>query len=68
MDEITLNNDIIYNIREEHNIGKSTIEKIDANIYINRGNSRVLDPHLRLLEVKTLESLEETGNGFFNII
>ena len=62
------NDEIINNIREEHNIGKSSIEKIESDIYIDRGNGQSFIPHLRLLEVKSLESLEQIGNGLFNII
>lgn len=53
--------------RKEYNLGKSTIENVKANIYIDRGTGRVLDFHLRLLETKSMESLTQLGNGFFNI-
>ena len=53
--------------REEYKLGISLNEKIDSDIYINRGTARAIDYHLRLMESKSLESLEQIGNGFFNI-
>ena len=53
---------------DENKMGMATPEKISANIYIDRGTVRSIDYHLRLLECKSLESLEQIGNGFFNII
>jgi hypothetical protein len=56
------------NIYNENKIGMATPEKISGDIYIDRGAVRSIDYHLRLLECKSLESLEQIGNGFFNII
>ena len=53
--------------REEYKLGISLNEKIESDIYINRGTARAIDYHLRLMEAKSLESLEQIGNGFFNI-
>ena len=52
-------------IFNEKKLGFSTMEKISENIYIDRGTVRALDFHLRLMETKSLESLEQIGNGFF---
>ena len=54
-------------IFNENKLGQATQEKISGNIYIDRGTVRAIDYHLRLLEAKSLESLEQIGNGFFNI-
>ena len=54
--------------REEYKFGSSSLEKIDANIYIDRGISSSFEKHLKLLEINSLESLEQYGNGFYNII
>lgn len=52
-------------IIDENKIGLSLPENVQENIYIDRGTVRAIDYHLRLLEAKTLESLEQIGNGFF---
>lgn len=53
-------------IINENKLGMATLEKISGDIYIDRGTTRAFDFHLRLLESKSLESLEQIGNGFFN--
>ena len=53
-------------IIDETKIGSVMQEKIqNSDIYIDRGTVRAIDYHLRLLEAKSLESLEQIGNGFF---
>lgn len=54
-------------IMKENYLGFSDLEKIQSDIYIDRGTTRVIDFHLRLMEAKSLESLEQIGNGFFSI-
>lgn len=61
-------NDTSYSplIIDENKLGVAIQEKIQStNIYIDRGTVRAMDYHLRLLEAKSLESLEQIGNGFF---
>lgn len=55
-------------IREEYKLGSSSHEKIESDIYINRGTTRAFDNHIKLMEVRSLESLEQYGNGYFKII
>lgn len=55
-------------IREEYRLGSSSLSNIDVDVDINRGTARAFDQHIKLLEVNSLESLEQYGNGFFNII
>lgn len=66
----TKHDDLIYSpmIREEYKIGSSSLENIESNIYIDRGFSASFERHLKLLDIKSMESLENYGNGFFNII
>lgn len=52
---------------EEYKLGSSSLEKIENNIYINRGTARSFDYHLKLLEVSSLEGLENYGNSWFKI-
>ena len=59
-------NDFIF--KEEYKMRSSSIEKINSDIYIQRGLSKSLDNHLKLLEVKTIESLTKYGNSQFNIL
>lgn len=53
--------------REEYRLGSSSKEKIEANIYIDRGISSAFEKHLKLLDCSSMESLEQTGNGYYNI-
>ena len=52
-------------IFHENKLGHASLENVKDDIYIDRGTVRAMDYHLRLLESKTLESLEQIGNGFF---
>ena len=54
--------------REEYKIGSSSLENIQSDIYIDRGFSSSFERHLNLLSVKSMEALENFGNGFYNII
>jgi hypothetical protein len=54
-------------IFNEKKLGYATLENIQEDIYISRGTVRAMDFHLRLMESKSLESLEQIGNGFFKI-
>lgn len=55
-------------LREEYKFGTSSLENIKTDIYIDRGTSRAIDSHLKLMEVHSMESLENYGNSSFNII
>ena len=55
-------------IREEYRLGSSSLSNIDVDVNIDRGTARAFDQHIKLLEVNSLESLEQYGNGYFNII
>ena len=54
--------------REEYKFGTSSIQKVEENIYINRGIDKAMDKGLKLIEITTLEDLEQYNNGFFKII
>lgn len=56
------------NMIEEYNLGISSLRKVEDDIYINRGINYAFDKHIKLMEVKSLEALEQYGNGSFNII
>ena len=56
-----------YYFRTDYLFGISSKEKVDGDIYIDRGISYAFAPHLKLGEIKTMESLEQYGNNSFNI-
>lgn len=55
-------------LREEYKFGSSSLENIESDIYIDRGFSASFEQHLKLLDVNSMQALENYGNGFFNII
>ncbi len=55
-------------VKEEYKLWTSSLENVKSDIYIQRGLSRSIDNHLKLLEVKSFESLENYGNSHFKII
>lgn len=54
--------------RKDEILGFSGPEKVIDNIYIDRGYATVLDRHLKLCEVNSLDELTSYGNGSFDII
>ena len=54
-------------IRKDWTIGLSGLENTKSDIYIDRGVAQAFDLHLKLGEIKSLEALENYGNGFFRI-
>jgi len=43
-------------------------QKIQNDVFIERGTSSPFETHLRLSEINTLDDFNKYGNGFFNII
>ena len=54
--------------RKDETLGFSGHEKVIDNIYIDRGYATVLDRHLKVCEVNSLDELVSYGNGSFDII
>tara|TARA_R110000796_G_scaffold40062_8_gene99430 strand:+ start:1262 stop:2008 length:747 start_codon:yes stop_codon:yes gene_type:complete len=54
-------------IREEYLLGIINKPEVESDVFIDRGRTTVLDTHLRLSEVESLDHLERYGNGFYNI-
>ena len=69
MNDIGDTNELINDqiLREEYKLGIATKEKIESNVYIDRGVASSFEKHLKLLDINSLESLEQLGNGYFNI-
>lgn len=63
------NNDVIVNplIRTEYNLASSSMQNVEANIYIDRGINAAFEKHLKLQEIRTMEALENYGNSWFKI-
>ena len=49
--------------KEEYKFGSSSFEKVEGNIYIERGNAASFEKHLKLMEINSLEALEQYSNG-----
>ncbi len=54
--------------KEELYFGITRSPEIYSDIFIERGNISVLESHMRLSEVKTMDDLVFYGNGFYKII
>lgn len=54
--------------RRDETLGFVGPEKVIDNIYIDRGYATVLDRHLKVCEVNSLDDLTAYGNGSFDII
>ena len=53
---------------EEYRLGSASMQKVDSNIFIDRGTNAAFEKHIKLGEVATLEALENYGNGWFKMI
>ena len=54
-------------IMEDYKLGVSFIDNNADGVAIDRGNAAAFERHLRLSEVKTMQDLEQYGNGFFTL-
>ena len=54
--------------KEEMFFGIVFPQKIQNDVFIERGTSSPFETHLRLSEINTLDDFNKYGNGFFNII
>ena len=63
------NNNIVAPIfRQEFNLASSFATQNDSSdIYIDRGINAAFEKHLKLQEFRTMEALENYGNGYFKI-
>ena len=65
----TMNGMIVSPIyKEEYNIGMASSENVESDIYIDRGINSAFERHLKLGEVTSIESLEQYGVNFFNVM
>jgi hypothetical protein len=54
-------------IQEEYLLGIISKPEVKSDVFIDRTTFSVLDRHLRLSEIESLEHLTKYGNGFYNI-
>jgi len=54
--------------KEEYFFGIISPPEIKNDVFIERGVISVLEPHLRLSEIKNLGELSRYGNGYYNLI
>lgn len=65
---LTSNNSVgTSKVKLEYLIGVVDTPKINADIFIDRGNNSSFDRHLRLGDIKSINDLHRYGNGYFNI-
>ena len=55
-------------IKEEYLIGITSPPEIKNDVFIDRGIVTVMESHLRMSEIESLDHLIRYGNGFFNIV
>ena len=52
-------------IMDDYQIGVSFVSNNNKDVYVDRGNATAFERHLRLTEAKTVQDLENLGNGSF---
>ena len=52
---------------EDYKLGITFIDNNAGSVAIDRGNAAAFERHLRLSENKTMQDLEQYGNGFFSL-
>jgi hypothetical protein len=55
-------------VKEEYLFGITSKPEVQSDIFIDRTTSSILDLHLRLSEIKSIEHLTLYNGGFYNII
>jgi len=54
--------------KEEYLLGIVSPPEVQSDVFIDRGTTTVLESHLMLSEIESLEHLENYGNGIYNVI
>ena len=54
--------------RDEYLLGISSAPVVNEEVNVDRGTAAAMERHLKLGEIKTMEDMENYGNGFFNIV
>jgi hypothetical protein len=53
--------------KQEYLFGIISPPEIENDVFIDRSTNSVMERHLKLSEVKTLDQLQRYGNGFYNV-
>ncbi len=53
---------------EEYLLHITESPKVESDVFIDRGSTSVLQNHLQMSEITSLDTLIEYGNGYYNII
>lgn len=62
-----LNSSLSAITKEEYLLGIISPPEVQSDVFIDRGATTVMESHLRLSEIESLEHLIDYGNGFYNI-
>jgi hypothetical protein len=54
--------------KEEYLMGILYPPEVFSDVFIDRGNTTVMEKHMKLSEVEGVEHLTKFGNGFYNIV
>jgi hypothetical protein len=54
--------------KEEIYLGIISPPEVKSDVFIERGNTSVLEPHLKLSEIESIDHLEIYGNGYYKLI
>lgn len=52
---------------QEYLLHITEVPKVESDLFIDRGESNVLQSHLQMSEITTLQQLVNYGNGYYNI-
>lgn len=52
----------------EEYLGVVLQPEIQSDVFIERGVNIILEPHLKLSEIESIDHLERFGNGYYNIV
>jgi len=55
-------------IKEEYLFGVTQVPEVQSDVFIDRGATTVLEKHLRLSEIESLEHFERYTNGFYKLV
>lgn len=61
------NTNLYANIKEDKYLGVVFQPQVDNDILIDRGTVNVMERHLKMSEIDSVEQLEKYGQGFFNV-
>lgn len=53
--------------KEKYLMGITSPPEVSSNVFIDRGATTVMEMHLKLSEVESIEHMEWYGNGFYNL-